>query len=234
MAAAGLFSSCARPAASLPSERSFSSWSCAELKKRARSSMTWTRMEVTCWQSRIMAGRCSAGTASTSVGSSTIKSPGGDVNREYGNRPVTSPARHSTSLWCVPPRTRWSDARPDSRMCISATGEADVTTAAPTSNRRSSPCAAIQASSSRGALPSVRCPASRSTSVSRPGAGMNCLRFMRGWCGVRWMQQSCRFHGRPWSTRLEDGPRQATRAARTPPRAAGDRSQPATASSGGA
>ena len=53
---AGLFNSCARPAASLPSESSFSSCRSLDVKWRARSSMACTSTAVTRGHSRIISG----------------------------------------------------------------------------------------------------------------------------------------------------------------------------------
>ena len=68
IADAGLFSSCASPADSFPSETIFSSCRSLDVKARARSTIVWTRIDVISWHSRISARRCSRGTARISVG----------------------------------------------------------------------------------------------------------------------------------------------------------------------
>ena len=77
IADAGLFSSCASPADNFPRETIFSSCRSLEVKARARSTMVWTRIDVTSWHSRIIARRWSRCTARIVVGSWATESPGG-------------------------------------------------------------------------------------------------------------------------------------------------------------
>ncbi len=108
---AGLFSSCARPAASRPSDDIFSSMSSLVLNTRARSTITCTRTAVSSWHSWIIRGRSSVATATIVVRSSATTSPGGPLILEYGSIPVTSPACHSITMRGPPPRStrieRW-------------------------------------------------------------------------------------------------------------------------------
>ena len=99
IADAGLFSSWARPADSRPSETIFSSCSSLDVKSRARSSIRWTRIDVSSGHSRISARKCSRGTTSTSAGSWATDSPGrADRGGSTEAAPPTSPSRHSDEL----------------------------------------------------------------------------------------------------------------------------------------
>ena len=89
IADAGLFSSWARPADSLPSEIIFSSCSSLDVKSRARSSIAWTRIDVSSGHSRIIARRWSRGTTRTSDGSWAI-----DIARRGDQAGVRQQARH--------------------------------------------------------------------------------------------------------------------------------------------
>ncbi len=104
-AEAGLLSSWASPAARRPSGRIFSSWKSLLVKRRARSSMTWTKIAVSSWQRLAISLKQSRWIASSSQVSSAVVIPGGAVRREYGSRPLTSPARHSSTLRAPVPRS---------------------------------------------------------------------------------------------------------------------------------
>ncbi len=82
---AGLFSSCASPAASLPSDAIFSTCRSLTLNARARSTITCTSAAVTWGHSIGSAGRCSRATRRISVGSWITELPGALASREYGS-----------------------------------------------------------------------------------------------------------------------------------------------------
>ena len=83
-AEAGLFSSCASPAAHRPSEFIFSTWKSLEVNWRARSSITCTSMAVSSGHPVMSSRKQFRWTVSTSVASSTVTSPGAEVILEYG------------------------------------------------------------------------------------------------------------------------------------------------------
>ena len=161
MADAGLFSSCARPAASLPSEAIFSTWRSLDVNWRARSSMTCTKIDVSSWQSRIRPGISSRGTMKISVGTSALTSPGEVVRREYGRTPVTSPPRHSMALCGPAPRSMWIERWPERTTKRPRTGLPFAVRIPPVSSFRRWPRATSHASCSGGAPASVRCAARR-------------------------------------------------------------------------
>ena len=155
IADAGLFSSWASPAESRPSEIIFSSCSSFDVNSRARSTIRWTRIDVSSWHSRARALMCSLGTTRISDGSWTSTLPGAETRREYGSIPLTSPARHSVSFCGPEPRSMKIAMRPERMTNIPSTGAPFVEIVSPGSSRRTVPRAASHSSSSRGAAPRI-------------------------------------------------------------------------------
>ncbi len=143
---AGLFSSCARPAASRPSEAIFSSSSSLDLNTRARSTITCTSTVVSSSHSWISRGRSAAGIASIVVRSSATTSPGGALMREYGSMPVTSPPCHSMTMCGPEPRSTRIRRWPSSTMKRPLTGPVLGVSTAPGSSVSTWPVSTSQAS----------------------------------------------------------------------------------------
>ncbi len=121
------------PAASRPSEASFSSCKSLEVNSRARSSIVCTSAAVTCGHVTGMSATSSRGTNSASAASSTTVVPDATPRREYGRTPVTSPSLQSITLRGAPPRWLKCVRRPFNMMYMPATGSPGLTGRSPTS-----------------------------------------------------------------------------------------------------
>ena len=111
MADAGLFSSCASPADSLPSDTIFSSCSSLDVNARARSTMVCTRIDVISGHSRIT--RALLAGHRQDVARFLGENIGGRADEaRVGSIPVTSPWRHSMTRWGPEPRSRESRCIP--------------------------------------------------------------------------------------------------------------------------